>query len=109
MQNRLLGSHCVNEWYLPHKFVDPTVCVHDLINKEARTTNPASYDFNYSAMVMYLKDVLALANSDEYCWIFMPYNVGYDFQTLNYTKLYYQTLYIEVFFQELIYYDINAL
>ena len=95
MQNRLLGSRCVNDLFMTHKFVDPTVCVHDWIRTEARLANPDSYDFNYGAMVQYIKDVFVLADSDEYCWIFMSYNIGYDFQILIYTKLYFKTIYTE--------------
>ena len=67
------------DWYQSHKFIDPTVCADTLINKDARCRNRQSFDENFTFLINYVKDVFHSAFSDPECWIFIPYNIGYDF------------------------------
>ena len=50
-----------------------------------------SYESTFDGVIQKLIPVFNAAypsNEDEWCWIFLPYNIEYDFQTFNYTKLY---------------------
>ena len=67
-----------------HKFLDPTVCSEANVSQNVRLRSMENYKRNFAHLKGYIIDVFrAVQNSDPRAWIFLPYNVQYDIQTLN--------------------------
>ena len=75
-------------WLCEHKFIDPSLFAVEEIGEAARNANPNEWTRTITYLAAYVKTVFKAAHDkDPNCWIFMPYNIGYNFQTLSYTIL----------------------
>ena len=95
--NRLWSRDLNQEWGQRHKFIDPCMCSEFVVSGDPNEPNEA-YDETIDHIIERLKALFAgsyPSNEDEWCWIFLPYNIEYDFQTFNYTKLY---MYMYIYF-----------
>ena len=89
MQNRCLARCCVDNWFLPHKFLDPTKFLDSPLSTDTRQRDPELYDANLASLELELRAVFhRVGESTEMAWIFMPYNIGYDFQSFNYISIF---------------------
>ena len=80
MQNRWLAKCSAENWFFQHKFLDPTVYLDSPLNPE---NDPEVLDATIESLEIQLRPVLhKVGESTEVAWIFLPYNIGYDFNHL---------------------------
>ena len=74
-----MAHDCANNYLFLHKFIDPAVCTEMLINAEAKARGDISEYID--GMQEHVEAVFNGVKNAK-TWVFMPYNIGYDFQTL---------------------------
>ena len=75
----MLGKESA-QYKRPHKFLDPLRCVNRLINAQAAMDGVAQEHIN--EMIGYANEVSYSVWKMKNALIFLPYNTGYDFETL---------------------------
>lgn len=100
--NRFLAYNCQQCWGQQHKFIDPCMCPELVVKGDPTADDQDAFETTIDNVIELIKigiEAAYPANEDKWGWIFLPYNIEYDFQTFNYTKLY---IYIFPYSQALI-------
>ena len=85
----MLRKKCALCWMCEHKFIDPSMFAVEQLGEAARNADPEGWIQTVTHLAAYVKTVFKAAHEkDPNYWIFMPYNIGYNFQTLNYTIIF---------------------
>ena len=78
MLHRILAKNC-EQWFMEHKFIDLTMFSPATLNPKLR-----NYNENVQLMSLQVRKLFHFVGGlDEPTWIFLPYNIEYEFTQLH--------------------------